>query len=77
MTSHSQRGVRRRPRKPSADSLLSGEKRKTNYGAGSDTLCRTIQRNRVKPIQPLVMGNIGSYIHYSLFYVKSGVIKYH
>uniref|UniRef100_A0A1I7XT61 CTF/NF-I domain-containing protein n=1 Tax=Heterorhabditis bacteriophora TaxID=37862 RepID=A0A1I7XT61_HETBA len=28
------------------------------YGADSDTLRRTIQHNRVKPIQPLVMGNM-------------------
>uniref|UniRef100_A0A1I7WRB8 Transmembrane protein n=1 Tax=Heterorhabditis bacteriophora TaxID=37862 RepID=A0A1I7WRB8_HETBA len=41
------------------------------HDADSDTLRRTIQRNRVKPIQQLVMENMVSHTHYSLFYDAS------
>uniref|UniRef100_A0A1I7XGT0 Bestrophin homolog n=1 Tax=Heterorhabditis bacteriophora TaxID=37862 RepID=A0A1I7XGT0_HETBA len=63
-TDHIRRNIMASISKLDYDDFEPAEKRATmgilavGYGASLDTLRRTIQRNRVNPIQPLVMGNI-------------------
>uniref|UniRef100_A0A1I7XNA6 HTH psq-type domain-containing protein n=1 Tax=Heterorhabditis bacteriophora TaxID=37862 RepID=A0A1I7XNA6_HETBA len=63
-TGHIRRNIMASISKPDYDDFEPAEKRvlmetlAVEYGAGLDTLRRTIQRNRVKSIPSLVMGNI-------------------